>query len=161
MSSGIRAQSDPFSLAMATWKAASEAGQKAVKLTTNLARMEVARNPAHSLGVFYSKTLRALAKMPADYPYRKYTEEVSRVTLWWRCGLPLSFLILQIINERAALVKAISCPKELEEKIGCGQVEEVIVQAENELVLARAILETKAWEPLVEEPRPTQWKWPM
>ncbi len=58
-------------------------------------------------------------------------------------------------------MKAISCPKELEEKIGCGQVEEVIVQAENELVLARAILETKAWEPLVEEPRPTQWKWPM
>ena len=73
----------------------------------------------------------------------------------------MSLFVLQIINERAALVKAISCPKELEEKIGCGQVEEVIVQAENELVLARAILETKAWEPLVEEPRPTQWKWPM
>ncbi len=31
--------------------------------------MEVAKNPAHSLGVFYSKTLQALAKMPKDYPY--------------------------------------------------------------------------------------------
>ncbi len=61
---------------MATWRAATEAGKKSVKLTTNLTRMEVAKNPAHSLGVFYSKTLRALAKMPNDYPYRKYTEEV-------------------------------------------------------------------------------------
>ncbi len=61
---------------MATWRAA-EAGKKAVKLSTNLTRLEVAKNPAHSLGVFYSKTLRALAKMPADYPYRKYTEQVS------------------------------------------------------------------------------------
>ncbi len=51
--------------------------------------------------------------------------------------------------------------RELETKINCGQIEEVIIQAENELELARKILEVKAWEPLVEEPKPTQWKWPM
>ncbi len=147
---------------MATWRATS-AGQKAVKLSTNLTRMEVARNPAHSLGVYYSKTLRALAKMPADYPYRKYTEEVR----YHRGGcvrvlvLQYYFSPFQILSARAALIKSVSDPRELEEKIGCGQIEEVIIQAENELELARKLLEVKAWEPLVEEPKENQWKWPI
>merc|ERR1712020_663805 len=85
--------------------------------------------------------LRALAKMPADYPYRKHTE--------------------QIVTERAAMVKAASTIEELEKKLDCGQIEEVIVQAENEVALARMLLETRAWEPLVNEPPPNQWKWPM
>ena len=49
------------------------------KLTTNLAGLAVARNPHHSLGVLYSKTLRALAKMPNEYAYRKNTEQVTTV----------------------------------------------------------------------------------
>lgn len=77
----------------------------AKKLTTNLTRLAVAHNPHHQLGVLYSKTLRALAKMPTDYAYRKHTE--------------------QILNERAALVKSVACPNELEQKIGAGQIEEV------------------------------------
>ena len=39
--------------------------------------------------------------------------------------------------ERANLVKAISNVEELEKKIGAGQIEEVIIQAENELRLSR------------------------
>ena len=50
---------------------------------------------------------------------------------------------------------------ELEKKIGCGQIEEVIVQAENELNLARKMLEWKAWEPLKTQAPPSQWKWPI
>ena len=50
----------------------------AAKITTNLACLAVARNPHHSLGVLYSKTLRALAKMPNEYAYRKQTEQVGR-----------------------------------------------------------------------------------
>ena len=53
---------------------------------------------------------RALAKMPADYPYRKHTE--------------------QIVSERAAMVKSATTIEELEKKINCGQIEEVIIQVQ-------------------------------
>ncbi|KAG7159264.1 NADH dehydrogenase [ubiquinone] 1 alpha subcomplex subunit 5-like 2, partial [Homarus americanus] len=49
----------------------------------------------------------------------------------------------------------------LEKAISGGQIEEVIQQAENELTLARKMLEWKPWEPLVQEPTPGQWKWPI
>ena len=90
---------------------------------------------------YSSKNLRALAKMPLDYPYRKNTEA--------------------IINERAAIIKKSSTIEEAEKKIGMGQIEEVIIQAENELVLSRSILEWKAWEPLCEVAPANQWKWPI
>ena len=79
--------------------------------------------------------------MPTDYAYRKFTEN--------------------IISERAALVKNESNVAELEKKINGGQIEEVIIQAENELNLSRKILEWKSWEPLVTHPPPNQWKWPL
>ena len=79
--------------------------------------------------------------MPLDYPYRKHTEA--------------------LINERTAIIKQSSTIEEAEKKIGMGQIEEVIIQAENELVLSRNILEWKAWEPLCEEAPVNQWKWPI
>jgi NADH dehydrogenase (ubiquinone) 1 alpha subcomplex subunit 5 len=48
----------------------------------------------------------------------------------------------------------------LEKAIGNGQVEELILQAEKELVLARKMLGYKPWEPLVKEAPATQWQWP-
>ncbi|XP_054255398.1 NADH dehydrogenase [ubiquinone] 1 alpha subcomplex subunit 5 isoform X3 [Indicator indicator] len=51
--------------------------------------------------------------------------------------------------------------QKLEDKLNSGQIEEVIVQAENELSLARKMIQWKPWEPLVEEPPSDQWKWPM
>ena len=46
--------------------------------------------------------------MPADYPYRKHTE--------------------QIVTERAAMLKATENIAEIEKKLDCGQIEEVIIQ---------------------------------
>ena len=90
---------------------------------------------------FCSKNLRALAKMPGDYPYRKHTEN--------------------LINERVAILKQSNTIEEAEKKIGMGQIEEVIIQAENELTLSRSILEWKSWEPLAEQAPANQWKWPI
>jgi len=120
---------------------AGVAAGAAVKAFTGLTGMAVAKNPTHTLGVLYSKTLRALAKMPNDYTYRKETET--------------------LINERASVIKNSGDIAEAEQKIGMGQIEEVIIQAENELILARNILEWRAWEPLAEKEPVNQWKWPL
>nr|XP_019596266.1 PREDICTED: NADH dehydrogenase [ubiquinone] 1 alpha subcomplex subunit 5-like isoform X2 [Rhinolophus sinicus] len=40
--------------------------------------------------------------------------------------------------------------KKLEDQLQGGQIEEVILQAENELSLARKMIQWKSWEPLVE-----------
>lgn len=50
--------------------------------------------------------------------------------------------------------------RDIEKHINCGQIEEVIVQAENELLLARKILGWKSWEPLATEAPEIQWDWP-
>ncbi|XP_023341363.1 NADH dehydrogenase [ubiquinone] 1 alpha subcomplex subunit 5 [Eurytemora carolleeae] len=113
----------------------------AAKAFTGLTGLKVAVNPTHTLGVLYSKTLRALAKMPAEYPYRKQTET--------------------LVVQRADIIKNTPTIMEAEQKIGMGQIEEVIIQAENELVLARNILEWRAWEPLAEKAPKDQWKWPL
>ena len=73
--------------------------------------------------------------------YRKYTE--------------------QITDEKLSMVKAEPDVKKLEERLQGGQIEEVILQAENELSLARKMIQWKPWEPLVEEPPASQWKWPI
>uniref|UniRef100_UPI00063CE561 NADH dehydrogenase [ubiquinone] 1 alpha subcomplex subunit 5-like isoform X2 n=1 Tax=Odobenus rosmarus divergens TaxID=9708 RepID=UPI00063CE561 len=62
---------------------------------------------------------------------------------------------------RIFMVKAEPDVKKLEDQLQGGQLEEVILQAENELSLARKMLQWKPWEPLVEEPPANQWRWPI
>ncbi|KAJ3642353.1 hypothetical protein Zmor_025148 [Zophobas morio] len=112
----------------------------AIKKTTGLTGLAVAKHPHHTLGVLYGKILRTLQKMPEEAAYRKYTEE--------------------IICERAEVLKRNSSVEGVEKQIKCGQVEELIVQAENELILARKMLTWKPWEPLLKEAPANQWVWP-
>ncbi|XP_053520002.1 NADH dehydrogenase [ubiquinone] 1 alpha subcomplex subunit 5-like [Artibeus jamaicensis] len=51
--------------------------------------------------------------------------------------------------------------KKLEDLTQGGQIEEVILQAENELSLAGKMMPWKPWETLVEGPPPGRWKWPI
>uniref|UniRef100_A0A8C3L8S8 NADH dehydrogenase [ubiquinone] 1 alpha subcomplex subunit 5 n=1 Tax=Chrysolophus pictus TaxID=9089 RepID=A0A8C3L8S8_CHRPC len=109
--------------------------------TTGLVGLAVAENPHERLQILYSKILAVLQNIPKDAAYRKYTE--------------------QIVNQRYNLVQTETDVQKLQDKLNGGQIEEVIVQAENELSLARKMLQWKPWEPLVEEPPTDQWRWPI
>lgn len=111
-----------------------------IKKTTGLTGLKVSKNPHHVLGVLYSKTLNALAKMPQEAAYRKHTE--------------------QIVNERSNILKSTQNVEEIEKKIGCGQIEEIIVQAENELILARKMISWNPWNEPTQNPPANQWAWP-
>lgn len=115
----------------------------------------------------YTKTLSVLQGMPREAAYRRQTE--------------------QVVQQRLQIVQAETSIPAIENKIGCGQVEELIdqvrheeysgnvsddlylsliisnpshCQAERELSLAHKMEEWQPWEPLVSEPPPNQWKWP-
>ncbi|XP_006149269.1 NADH dehydrogenase [ubiquinone] 1 alpha subcomplex subunit 5 [Tupaia chinensis] len=112
-----------------------------LKKTTGLVGLAVSDSPHERLRILYAKILEILQQMPKNAAYRKYTE--------------------QITNDRLGMVKAESDVKKLEDQLQGGQIEEVILQAENELSLARKMIKWKPWEPLVEEPPANQWKWPI
>ncbi|XP_042648470.1 NADH dehydrogenase [ubiquinone] 1 alpha subcomplex subunit 5 isoform X1 [Tyto alba] len=109
--------------------------------TTGLVGLAVAENPHERLRILYTKILGILQNIPKDAAYRKYTE--------------------QIINQRFNFVQTETDVQKLQDKLNCGHIEEVIVQAENELSLARKMIQWKPWEPLVEEPPSDQWRWPI
>lgn len=111
-----------------------------IKKATGLTGLAVSKHPHHTLGVLYGKILKTIQKIPQDAAYRKYTEE--------------------IINERRLALKQNATAEGIENQVGCGQVEELIQQAENELVLARKMVNWKPWEPLLKEAPPNQWTWP-
>ncbi|XP_040115488.1 NADH dehydrogenase [ubiquinone] 1 alpha subcomplex subunit 5 [Moschus berezovskii] len=112
-----------------------------LKKTTGLVGLAVCETPHERLKILYTKILDVLGHIPKNAAYRKYTE--------------------QITNEKLSMVKAEPDVKKLEEQLQGGQIEEVILQAENELSLARKMIQWKPWEPLVEEPPASQWKWPI
>ncbi|XP_007532614.1 NADH dehydrogenase [ubiquinone] 1 alpha subcomplex subunit 5-like [Erinaceus europaeus] len=112
-----------------------------LKKTTGLVELAVCDTLHKRLKILYAKILDVLDQIPKNTAYRKYTE--------------------QITNEKLSMVKAEPNVKKLEEQLQSGQIEEVIVQAENELSLARKMVQWKPWELLVDEPPTNQWKWPI
>lgn len=77
--------------------------------------------------------------MPKEAAYRKYTEN--------------------IIKDRLKTIETAPDMLAVENKYKT-QVEEMIYQANNEVVTARRMLDHKVWEPLVKKPPADQWKWP-
>ncbi|XP_075456013.1 NADH dehydrogenase [ubiquinone] 1 alpha subcomplex subunit 5 [Ascaphus truei] len=112
-----------------------------LKKTTGLVGLAVSQNPHERLRILYTKILATLQTIPKDAAYRKYTE--------------------QIVNERFNIVQTETDLQKLEDRLKCGQIEEIVLQAESELYLARKMIEWKPWEPLIEEPPADQWKWPI
>ena len=110
-----------------------------LKKTTGLVGLALCETPHERLKILYTKILDVFGHIPKNAAYKKYTE--------------------QITNEKLSMVKAEPDVKKLEEQLQGGQIEEVILQAENELSLARKMIQWKPWEPLVEEPPASQWKW--
>ncbi|XP_071499073.1 NADH dehydrogenase [ubiquinone] 1 alpha subcomplex subunit 5-like [Diadema setosum] len=112
----------------------------AIKKSTGLVGIAVEAKPHEKLRVLYSKILASLQQIPKEASYRQYTE--------------------QIVNERLGVVQSENDVQKIESRLQSGQIEEVILQAEAELSLARKMADWKAWEPLAGDAPPGQWKWP-
>ncbi|XP_036352768.2 NADH dehydrogenase [ubiquinone] 1 alpha subcomplex subunit 5-like [Ochotona princeps] len=108
---------------------------------TGFVGLAVYNNLHERLRILYAKILDVFQQMPKTAAYKKYRQ--------------------QIINEELNMVKMKLDVKKLEDKLQGGQIEAVILQAENELSLARKMMQWKTREPLVEGPPASQWKWPI
>ncbi|XP_065834841.1 NADH dehydrogenase [ubiquinone] 1 alpha subcomplex subunit 5-like [Oscarella lobularis] len=112
----------------------------AAKKATGLVGLAVVPNAREALISIYQRTLQALSTIPKEAAYRKNVEEIT--------------------NDRLKVVEKESNVETIESKIGAGQVEELLKQAEGELNLVSKMKEWKPWEPIVSEAPANQWTWP-
>ncbi|CEP16699.1 hypothetical protein [Parasitella parasitica] len=114
--------------------------QAVAKASTRIAGIPVHPNPRSHLIQTYNTTLEALARIPSTAVYRQATESLTQ--------------------QRLSIIESTENVDEIEAKINVGQIEEIIMQAEDELKMVAKIEEWKAWEPL-EAPIPKgQWVYP-
>ncbi|KAF9583289.1 hypothetical protein BGW38_009819 [Lunasporangiospora selenospora] len=107
------------------------------KKTTGIYGLPVHPNPRPQLISLYKDTLKTLDQIPEHAVYRQATAALTK--------------------HRLSVVEGTEDIAKIEETIDAGQIEEVVVQAADELNLAAKMLEWKPWEPL-ETPAPKdQW----
>ncbi|CAK7902206.1 hypothetical protein CAAN1_28S00606 [[Candida] anglica] len=95
-------------------------------------------NPRPALIALYSHTLTLLdTKFPKESIYKQSVEALTK--------------------NRLAVVQAEEITENIENKIGGGLIEEIIIQAHEELTLANELAELKVWEELEEKPLDDQW----
>ncbi|KAG7807088.1 hypothetical protein KL921_004512 [Ogataea angusta] len=95
-------------------------------------------NPRPVLIKLYNSTLTKLKeKFPEESVYRKSVESLTK--------------------SRLAIVEANDVVEQIEQKIGCGLVEELIIQANEEYELLHKMAEWRVWDELEEKPLPDQW----
>jgi NADH dehydrogenase (ubiquinone) 1 alpha subcomplex subunit 5 len=99
--------------------------------------LETVHDARNKLIQLYSDTLSALKNLPEEAEYRKATESITQQRL-------------QTVQNHQDI-------ESIEKKIECGQIEELIVQAEDELSLISKMEEWKPWEGLAYPPPPSQW----
>ncbi|KAG0747313.1 hypothetical protein G6F57_003697 [Rhizopus arrhizus] len=114
--------------------------QAVTKPTTGITGVRVQPNPRPHLIQTYNQTLEALSRLPTTAVYRQATEALTQ--------------------HRLSIVESTENVDEIEAKIDVGQIEEIILQAQDELKLVGKMEEWKAWESL-ETPIPEgQWQYP-
>ncbi|CDK26239.1 unnamed protein product [Kuraishia capsulata CBS 1993] len=95
-------------------------------------------NPRPALIALYNATLDKLKKdFPQESVYRTSVETFTQ--------------------KRLEIVETTDVVEQIEAKIGAGLIEEVIIQANEELELATKMAEWKPWEELEEKPLDDQW----
>ncbi|XP_014485660.1 PREDICTED: NADH dehydrogenase [ubiquinone] 1 alpha subcomplex subunit 5 [Dinoponera quadriceps] len=111
-----------------------------LKKSTRLTGLAVNKYPYEDLIPLYNKLLVLLTNFPKEYVYREVTEKIAK--------------------DRLDIVKKNTDIRTVEEKIDCGQVEELVLQVKSEISLAQKMLEWKPWEKLMQEAPANQWAWP-
>ncbi|GAB1518929.1 hypothetical protein RhiTH_001994 [Rhizoctonia solani] len=112
--------------------------RQALKSTTGIYGVAVHPDPLPVLRKTYESTLSILSQMPSHAVYRQGTEA--------------------LVKHRLDLIeKSKGDATQVENTLGEGQIEEILMSAEDELSLAGKMLEWKPWEPLEVKPAPGQW----
>ncbi|KAL9381547.1 hypothetical protein Peur_027204 [Populus x canadensis] len=96
-----------------------------VKQTTGIVGLDVVPNARAVLINLYTKTLKEIKEVPEDEGYRKAVETFTKHRL-------------TVCEEEEEWEK-------IEERIGCGQVEELIEEAQDELKLIGKMIEWDPW----------------
>lgn len=105
---------------------AAAATTRGIKSSTGIVGLAVQPEAKPILVSLYNQTLTALEPVPAASPYRKYVEGLTK--------------------ERLAIVQGTDDLDVIEAQIGCGQVEQLIRQSEDELALIPTLLSAGAFE---------------
>lgn len=105
---------------------------------TGLTGLYTHPNPRPALISLYNHTLKVLEKKyPQESVYRQSVEALTK--------------------NRLAIVEANEVTEHIENQIGGGLIEEIVIQAHEELQLAKELAELKVWEELEEKPLDDQW----
>lgn len=95
-------------------------------------------NPRPALIALYNNTLKVLqTEFPENSVYRQSVEQMTK--------------------NRLEIVETTEITEQIENQIGGGLIEEIVVQANDELSLAKELGKLKVWEELEEKPLEDQW----
>lgn len=96
-------------------------------------------NPIPTLTQVYDITLNRLKELPEHSVYRTSVENLTK--------------------SRKQIVEESQTREQIEQKMGAGLIEEILIQAGEELELVKKMKENKPWEDLMEHPEPDQWRY--